>query len=533
MERVLTVVSCSRQYEELPQTTLTLEPPFPEIFTGETVTLRCGVEGGSTGWKYLWYKDSEDTPGLQTAGCSITGDSYTITAAAVSDQGQYFCRGQRKSRPSFSQLSNPVTVTVSDQWVILQTPPQPVFEGDTLTLRCHVWGYTATRFVFYKDNKWLQSQADTELSVDRVSKNDEGSYRCTARWSSTYSGDSAEVRVSVREGRPKPALTREPAGKLFEGDTVTLSCVVEGGSGGWRYLWYKDRQGAPVYQTDSSSGTGARYTISAAALSHSGEYWCGAGRGRNTSYSQYSDPIWVNVTALFSRVTLTASPGATVKEGEALNLTCEAAVNKTPRPQLHYIIVRDGEPVTKSTDSALYSIASTEKSHTGSYTCAVESQGVKKSSQELHIELQNSWSWIIAALSVSLVLIVIAFTLLLFYRYKTKGFLFIAAKSRRPADQTPAQPSRGTELSGLGQEPGNSTTFNIESVYAEVKPNEQNKAVHVTDTPSTSSGDEILYSVIDLKNAKPAKPRPKHDCDVLYSAVLVKTPEVKEEGPQG
>ncbi|MGH0139570.1 UNVERIFIED_CONTAM: hypothetical protein FKN15_036139 [Acipenser sinensis] len=363
---------------ELPQTTLTLEPPFPEIFTGETVTLRCGVEGGSAGWKYLWYKDSEDTSVLQTAGRSITGDSYTITAAAVSDWGQYCCRGQRGDQPLYSQLSDEVTVTVSEghphavltlqpawtqifsgetvtlrcevegdsadwrfkqhrdggeeagcsdqysrrdgdsctisyaqnshngvywcesasgqecsnaitltvsnQWVILQTPPQPVFEGDTLTLRCLIRdGYKATRVAFYKDNEELQSQADTELSVDRVSKSDEGSYKCRAWWSSsTYSGNSAEVRVSVR-----------------------------------------------------------------------------------------------------------ASPGAAVKEGEALNLTCEAAVNKTPRPELHYSIVRDGEPVTNSTDSALYSIASTEKSHTGSYTCAVESQGVKKSSQELHIELQR------------------------------------------------------------------------------------------------------------------------------------------------
>ncbi|KAK1138249.1 Fc receptor-like protein 5 isoform X1, partial [Acipenser oxyrinchus oxyrinchus] len=187
----------------------------------------------------------------------------------------------------------------SDQWVILQTPPQPVFEGDTLTLRCHFrYNSHITKVVFYKDNKKLQSQADTKLSVDRVSKSDEGSYKCTAWWLySPYSGDSAEVRVPSH-------------------------CVLV-------------------------------------------------------------------VSELFSRVTLTASPGATVKEGEALNLTCEAAVNKTPRPQLHYTIVRDGEPVTNSTDSALYSIASTEKSHTGSYTCAVESQGVKKSSQELHIEVQS------------------------------------------------------------------------------------------------------------------------------------------------
>ncbi|XP_058874536.1 titin-like [Acipenser ruthenus] len=505
----------------LPQTTLTLEPPFPEICTGETVTLRCGVKGGSAGWKYLWYKDSEDTPVLQTAVRSITGDSYTITAAAVSDQGQYCCRGQRGDQPLYSQLSDKVILTVSevrpkavltlqpawaqiftgetvtlrcevegcsagwrfkqyrdgreeawcsDQYsrrdghsctisnaqnshsgvywcesgqersnavnlavsnerVILQTPPQPVFEGDALTLKCRDrYNYHITTVAFYKDNKELQSQADTELSANRVSKSDEGSYKCRAWWWSTYLGDSAEVQVSVRE--------------------------------------------------------------------------------------------------LFSRVTLTASPGATVKEGGALNLTCEAAVNKTPRPQLHYTIVRDGDPVTNSTDSALYSIASTEKSHTGSYTCAVESQGVRKSSQELHIEVQKSWLWIIGPLSGSLVLIIlIVVTILLFYRYKTKGFLFIAAKSRSPADQTPAQLSRGMELSGFGQQPGNSTASNLESVYTEVKPYQQNKAVHVTDTPSTSNGDDILYSVIDLKNTKPAKPRSKQDCDVLYSTVLVKKPE--------
>ncbi|MGH0164472.1 UNVERIFIED_CONTAM: hypothetical protein FKN15_075650, partial [Acipenser sinensis] len=270
-------------YTELPRTTLTLEPPFPEIFIGETVTLRCGVEGGSAGWKYLWYKDSEDTPVLQTAGRSITGDSYTITAAAVSDQGQYCCRGQRGDQPLYSQLSDKVTVTVSeghpqavltlqpawsqiftgetviliyeveggsadwrfkqyrdgreeercsDQYsrrygdscpisysqhyhngvywcesasgqersnavnltvsygrVFLQTPPQPVIEGDTLTLRCRVHtGSTASRVLYYKDNNQLQYRAGTARSVDRVSKSDEGSYRCKAWW---WKGDPA------------------------------------------------------------------------------------------------------------------------------------------------------------------------------------------------------------------------------------------------------------------------------------------------------------------------------------------------------
>ncbi|KAK1139764.1 low affinity immunoglobulin gamma Fc region receptor II-like [Acipenser oxyrinchus oxyrinchus] len=86
-----------------------------------------------------------------------------------------------------------------DGRVFLQTPPQPVFEGDSLTLRCRVWSYTANRVVFYKDNEELQSRAGTELSVDHVSKSDEGSYKCRAEWwDSTYSGVSAEEWVSVR-----------------------------------------------------------------------------------------------------------------------------------------------------------------------------------------------------------------------------------------------------------------------------------------------------------------------------------------------
>ncbi|MGH0174324.1 UNVERIFIED_CONTAM: hypothetical protein FKN15_071256 [Acipenser sinensis] len=292
-------------------------------------------------------------------------------------------------------------LTERPQAVLTQEPAwTQIYESERVTLRCQVQGgYTDWRFTWYKAGRNAPVTQDYYSSIDgdrytisSATGEHSGEYTCKGERTGnpSYSKTSHTLTLRVSVDTPKPVLTREPAGEIFEGDMVTLSCVVEGGSGGWRYLWYTDRQGAPVYQTDSSSGTGAGYTISAAALSHSGEYWCGAGRGRNTSYSQYSDPIWVNVTALFSRVTLTASPGATVKEGEALNLTCEAAVNKTPRPELHYTIVRDGEPVTNSTDSALYSIASTEKSHTGSYTCAVESQGVKKSSQELHIELQSS-----------------------------------------------------------------------------------------------------------------------------------------------
>ncbi|XP_058874333.1 high affinity immunoglobulin gamma Fc receptor I-like [Acipenser ruthenus] len=343
---------------ELPKAVLTSSLQWRNLYTGETVTLSCEVEGSFTGWRYLWYKSSQ---GGTVKIRDTTGASFTLSPVTQSHSGEYLCEAQRGDRPRSSQRSDPVTLAVSDEDVILQTPLQAVIEGDSLTLRCRVrTNYTFTRIVFFKDNEEIQSPNNTELSVDCVSKSDEGSYKCRAMWnSSTYSGDSAEVRVSVRE--------------------------------------------------------------------------------------------------LFSWVTLTASPGATVKEGEALNLTCEAAVNKTPRPELHYTIVRDGEPVTNSTDSALYSIASTEKSHTGSYTCAVESQGVKKSSQELHIEVQTSWHSAVAiGYRVSFTLIhFIVFTLLLLQYCRIQGSLCIAGgTSRKTSDQDQEQSAEGIELCSRVQHTG-------------------------------------------------------------------------------
>ncbi|KAK6477860.1 immunoglobulin superfamily member 1-like, partial [Huso huso] len=466
----------------------------------------------------------------------------------------------------------------SDQWVILQTPPQPVFEGDSLTLRCRVWRErpqavltqepawtqiyeservtlrcqvqgrsTDWRFSWYKAGRNAPVTQDYYSSIDgdrytisSATRDHSGEYTCKGERTGnpSYSKTSNALTLRVSVDTPKPVLTREPAGEIFEGDTVTLSCVVEGGSGGWRYLWYKDRQGAPVNQTDSSSGTGAGYTISAAALSHSGEYWCGAGRGRNMSYSQYSDPIWVNVTALFSRVTLTASPGATVKEGEALNLTCEAAVNKTPRPELHYTIVRDGEPVTNSTDSALYSIASTEKSHTGSYTCAVESQGVKKSSQELHIELQTSWQSAAAAAGFSVgffVILLIVFTLLLLY-HKIRGFPCITGGKRsdtwrggecgiitevkliKPgvshychrerSDQNQDQAAGGVELSSQAQQPDSE-----DIVYSEIDTSKHNNTKKVKPAET-----DTVYSAVKISAGKPTA----DNAEAMYATVLPK-----------
>ncbi|KAK6477883.1 Fc receptor-like protein 2 [Huso huso] len=281
--------------EGCPKAVLTLQPAWSQIFTGETVTLSCEVEGGFADWRFKQYRDGREEAGCSDQYSRRYGDSCTISNTQHYHSGVYWCESA-----SGQERSNAVTLTVSNGLVLLQTPPQPVFEGDSLTLRCRVWSYKATRVAFYKDNEELQSRADTELNVARVSKSDEGFYKCRAEWwDFTYSGDSAEVRVTVRE-LPQTTLTLEPPfPEIFTGETVTLRCGVEGGSAGWKYLWYKDSEDTPVLQTAGRSITGDSYTITAAAVSDQGQYCCRGQRGDQPLYSQLSDPVTVTVSGEF------------------------------------------------------------------------------------------------------------------------------------------------------------------------------------------------------------------------------------------
>ncbi len=95
---------------DLPKTELTVDPKSP-VFTGETVNLTCVIESYSD-WRYEWNKDSVM---LQT---SVNRDTLTIRGATESDQGQYWCRGQRDERPKSTQ-SNSVYLSVTGELNII------------------------------------------------------------------------------------------------------------------------------------------------------------------------------------------------------------------------------------------------------------------------------------------------------------------------------------------------------------------------------------------------------------------------------
>ncbi len=77
---------------------------------------------------------------------------------------------------------------------------------------------------------------------------------------------------------------------LTEGDSVTLGCAVRSSSRGWTFSWFRyDHE----LLSDSSRGAEGSYTLSPAAVKHTGVYSCRAERGAYFTEYSYTELRWV------------------------------------------------------------------------------------------------------------------------------------------------------------------------------------------------------------------------------------------------
>ncbi|KAK6291916.1 hypothetical protein J4Q44_G00377010 [Coregonus suidteri] len=203
---IMMTVKCCRA-RGAAKAVLTIHPNSSQILSGESVTLRCDIQGGGvtgwdsaqsypgetvtltcsvgsdSSWSYQWYKDRNDNVVSQSSYSNI-GVSHTISRAGVSDQGQYWCEGNRVSRPTSSLPSDPVTLTVKDSrpTATLSLDQANVFTGDSVTLTCTVESY-GWKFYWYRhrpDSTPVTSTSGYSYTLSRVSVSDGGQYWCRA-----------------------------------------------------------------------------------------------------------------------------------------------------------------------------------------------------------------------------------------------------------------------------------------------------------------------------------------------------------------
>ncbi|XP_072504924.1 Fc receptor-like A [Notamacropus eugenii] len=173
-------------------------------------------------------------------------------------------------------FSNPLHLIISYDWLILQLPSQPVFEGDSLILHCLAWGnWPLSQVTFYRDGSALgPPRPEPVLSIGMVHAVDSGHYHCSGIFKRPGPGakKAAAVFLRVQELFPPPTMTATPSTKPQEGSQMTLSCETklspQRPASLLHFSFYKD--GRMFRAKDRSP----KYRLLEVQLGDSGYYWC-------------------------------------------------------------------------------------------------------------------------------------------------------------------------------------------------------------------------------------------------------------------
>uniref|UniRef100_A0AAR2L566 Ig-like domain-containing protein n=1 Tax=Pygocentrus nattereri TaxID=42514 RepID=A0AAR2L566_PYGNA len=340
-----------------PKATVTIQPADP-VFTGETVTLTCDIGSGDD-WYYEWFKDSKSLGEAQQR------KEYTISKVAASHGGVYTCKGRQSTEPRYSETSNAVTLTVSERpkpAVSIQ-PDDQVFRGEAVTLRCDIQGGGVSNWQY----SWFKAGSSTavsykqQYSISSVTASDGGTYTCrgAVRGTSRYSHTSEAVTLTVSE-RPKPAVSIQPDDQVFSGETVTLTCDIQGGGvSNWQYSWFKDGSSTAVSYKQ-------QYSISSVTASDGGTYTC-RGTERGTSrYSHTSDAVTLTVSEK-PKPELTSSHKGAALIGNPVVLYCK--LDQSAGWRFYWSKHTQSPENETKTETHSYTISSVSVSDGGQYWC--------------------------------------------------------------------------------------------------------------------------------------------------------------------
>ncbi|XP_053486119.1 Fc receptor-like protein 5 [Ictalurus furcatus] len=331
---------------ESPPVSLIINPSRTQHFTADSLSLSCEDQSDSTGWTVRGYTHSE-----RVSDCSsVSGSTCNISPLSTSHTGVYWCQSESGGR------SNPVNITVHNGDVILESPVHPVTEGNPLTLRClyRNSSISASGVDFYKDGSVLQNKTTGEMTISNVSKSGEGFYHCKH----PERGESPKCWVSVR-ARPKPVVKIQPAGRVFLGETVTLTCEIQTSGSTWQYHWYRDN-------TELSDAAGKKtYTISDIKDSDKGDYTCYGTKSSDPKYTQTSDGVTLTVSEN-PKPELTSDLKGAVMMGNSVNLSCTL---KLQSDGWKFYWIKHTQSTETETETHSYTIRSVSVSDGGQYKC--------------------------------------------------------------------------------------------------------------------------------------------------------------------
>jgi alpha-tubulin suppressor-like RCC1 family protein len=210
---------------------------------------------GAAPLTYSWKKN-----GAVIANASNNA-TYTITAVAASDSGQYSCIVSNGCSPAATstnvQLSVKLPPTIS-----VPTANTTVSKsvGDTVTLTVTAAGTGTLSYQWYKGSSTIGTNSSA-FPIKPVALTDSGAYTCVV---SNGCGNVTSKVITVTVGS-RPSITTQPLSQtLYLGQSATFS-VVATGVPKPTFQWRKN--GGNI-----SGATNVSYTISSPGINDSGKY---------------------------------------------------------------------------------------------------------------------------------------------------------------------------------------------------------------------------------------------------------------------
>ncbi|XP_058251537.1 Fc receptor-like protein 5 [Hemibagrus wyckioides] len=492
---------------ESPKAVVTIKPD-KHVFRGETVTLRCEIQGGGdTEWTYSWYKNDDKL-------VQITQE-FSLSSVRNEDSGNYTCRGRRSSDTQSSEISDAVTLTVSDvaEAVVSVSPSSWLTEGDSVTLSCEVkhsstgWTFSWYTVFLYRDSQgsiWYRALLLSDSSrgsggsytLSPVTLNHTGVYVCRAERGVFHADYSKLQPLWITGESPPVSLIISPSRtQHFTADSLSMSCEDQSDSTGWTVRGYRY-----IEDLVECSVSGSTCNINSLSTSHTGVYWCQSESGGR------SNPV--NITVHYGAVILD-SPVHPVTEGHPLTLRCLYRSKMIPGSGVDFY---KDDSILQSQTTGEMTISSVSKSDEGFYHCKHPERGESlKSWVSVRLKSPGSNTVPVAvAVGLSLALLFIIFLLTLLWKHKSNK-----RKDRgiqQNSNQTPGQSQSGAEDSQSGYTPlqtGN------EHIYATM------------DNADHDAGpSDVTYAELELKPQKKARKKQVKanvEPDTVYSELKQNT----------
>ncbi|TDH11463.1 hypothetical protein EPR50_G00061130 [Perca flavescens] len=337
----------------------------------ETLNLSCSVESFPPSL-ITWTK-----LGLKRILKNDTGTATLVIPNVTAEYfGQYICTAKHQNNTLTEEVN--ITVIYAKKPVI--TGMTTIKEGDALNLTCGVESFPSSVITWTKRGSSNNLQKETgiilqndtgsaTLVILNVTAEYSGQYICTAEHQITTLTTHADVIVTYAK---KPVITGMTT--IKEGDALNLTCGVESFPPSV-ITWTKrgsnnnlQKETGIILQNDTGSATLVILNVTA---EYSGQYICTATHEDNPLTED------VNITVIYVKKS-EITGNTTVKEGDALNLTCN--VESVPPSLVIWTKVPSNQNLNNGADTHLQSnpgsatlfIPNVTAEHTGQYICTTK-----------------------------------------------------------------------------------------------------------------------------------------------------------------